>query len=207
MTISIDGQENKQLQLTGKTLGDVLGEVRRLLAESGRMIVGIVCDGEIVAPEMLDQKLTESAEGCCEIDFQTATPDELVRSSLATCKDFILAIRKDLGEVVNNLRQSRVKESMDKIGPIFTLLNQTHRGVFGVFKLLNLDPAGVEFEWGTAGQLLTGMVDQLQQIKQALVNNDYVQLADLLEYELGTTLERWEELIDTLTLRTQPEEN
>jgi hypothetical protein len=196
MTISIDGQENKQLETTGRTIGDVLDEAKKILADSGRIIVSIVCDGETILPDQIKQTSAEPASKYTSIDFQTAMPDELVRSSLATCKDFITTIQRDLAEVVDCLRQSRVQDAMVKIGPIFALLNQTHRGIFNVFKLMDVDPGSIELSWGTAEQLLTGLVDHLQQIKQALQNNDYVQLADLFEYELGTMLERWQELID-----------
>lgn len=205
MTISIDGQENKQLETTGRTIGDVLNEAKKMLADSGRIIVSIVCDGETILPDQITQTSAEPVEKYVSVDFQTVEPDELVRSSLATCKDFITTIQRDLAEVVNNLRQSRVQDAMVKIGPIFALLNQTHRGIFNVFKLMDTDPGSIELSWGTAEQLLTGLVDHLQQIKQALQNNDYVQLADLFEYELGTMLERWQELIDHMGTMTAEE--
>ena len=196
MAISIDGQENKQLETTGRTIGDVLNEARTILNADGKIIVSIVCDGETIEPDQLTETMAQPVEQYSTIDFQTAAPDELIRSSLATCRDFIVTIRQDLAEVVDGFRQSRVQEAMARMGPIFALLNQTHRGIFGVFKLMDLEPASVELSWGTAEQLLTGLVDHLQQIKQSIENNDYVQLADLLEYEMGTMLERWQELID-----------
>ncbi|NLE30453.1 MAG: DUF348 domain-containing protein [Phycisphaerae bacterium] len=198
MTISIDGQEITQLETTGRTVGDILNEVRASLLDHGRMIVTIICDGQTVTPDQITETLAQPVEKYSSIDFQSADPNELLQNSLAACQEFMIAIRKDLAEVVDGFRQSRVQEAVKSMGPIFGLLNQMYQGVFGIFKLINRDPESVEFSWGTADQLFTGMVDQLRQIKQSLENNDYVQLADLLEYEMGTMLERWQELIDRM---------
>ena len=123
------------------------------------MIVTIICDGQTVTPDQITETLAQPVEKYSSIDFQSADPNELLQNSLTACQGFIVTIRKDLAEVVDGFRQSRVQDAVKSMGPIFGLLNQMYQGVFGIVKLINRDPESVEFSWKKRDNCLR-MVEQ-----------------------------------------------
>jgi len=198
MQVSIDGQEYATLTTTGQTLEQLLNQVKTLLADSGRMIVGIVCDDELVSPDQLQQMLSKPAENFSRVEFQTAIPLEIARNSLDACDQYLSEITSTLDTIVDALRQARVQDAMNKMGPMFSRINETFQGTRGVLKLLKIDPQSVELSTGSAAGFLDGMIDHLKEIKHALETQDYIALADLLEYELDSRIKNWQQLIANL---------
>ncbi len=198
MQISIDGQERSALETRGLTVGEVLTQLKESLATTGRMIVGIVCDGRVVAPDELNAVLAVPVEKYTEIDFQTAQPGDLARNSLVACKEVLALIEGNCREVVVYLRQAQVQPAMELMGPMFTKLNDAYRGLQGTFQLLGIDPESIELSSGHAGKFMSALVERLREIKNALENRDYVGLADQFEYELEPTILQWQELVDHL---------
>ncbi|MFA5866023.1 MAG: hypothetical protein WC975_15220 [Phycisphaerae bacterium] len=194
MVISIDGQKYSQTEVKDQTVGDLLVDIRASLADSGRMIVSIVCDGKVLEPDQISAVLQEAVEKYLEIDFQTAVPRQLARDSLEACREFLLDIEETVRQIVDHLRQAQVQEAMELMGPMFGRLNDSYRGLQGTFQLLKIDPESVELSAGNAGRFMTGLVEKLRQIKLALENKDYVGLTDLFEYELAPTISEWREL-------------
>ena len=163
------------------------------------MVVGIVCDGDLVVPDDLEKVLPKKAVEFSSIDFQSAEPRDLARNSLEVCKIGINGVETNMAEIVEDLQKSQVTVAMGRMGPMFGRLNETYRGLNGVLQLMRIDPESVELSKGTAASLMNGMVDQLREIKETLENQDYVRLADLFEYELRPMLEDWRQLIANLT--------
>jgi F420-dependent methylenetetrahydromethanopterin dehydrogenase len=198
MFISVDGQKRPNVAAKGQTVGEVLDKVRESLAGSGRMIVGIVCDGQILDPEEITGVLKEHVDRYAEIDFQTAIPAELARTGLEASREFLADIEQTSVEVVDHLHQSQVQEARPKIADMFEKLGNAFRGLQGTFQLLGLDPESIELSSGDAKKFMLGLGGTLRQVRDALENQDYVAFADLLEYELAPALKEWQELIDHL---------
>jgi hypothetical protein len=199
MAVSIDGKEQTQVVTSDRTVGDLLNDVKSLLTEEGKMIVGIVCDGQLLTPEEVETALGKSAASYSQIDFQSAEPRELARNSLEACLNLIAGMEATIADVVDALQKSEVPRAMGQMGPMFGRLNDTYRGLQGVFQLMRIDPESVELSSGSAASSMAGVVDRLREIKDALENRDYVQLADLFAYELKPTIEQWRQLIANLT--------
>jgi hypothetical protein len=198
MQILVDGQERSVPETQGLTVGEVLVGIKSSLEGSGRMVVGITRDGELVAPEDLNGVLTEAVDKYSQIEFQTAEPVELAKNSLIACKEFLAQIEGTCREVTMYLHQAQIQSAMEQMGPMFTRLNDAFRGLQGTFQLLKIDPESVELASGHAGKFMTVLVNKLREIKSALENRDYVGLADLFEYELGPVIQEWQELVDHL---------
>ena len=54
----------------------------------------------------------------------------------------------------------------------------------------------MQIEGKKADELLSEFAAQLRTVKEALENRDYVQLADILQYELQDVAPRWQCLLD-----------
>ena len=64
--------------------------------------------------------------------------------------------------------------------------------------LLGLDLSKLQIEGKKANELLDEFAAQLRTVKEALENRDYVQLSDILQYELQDVAPRWQGLLDQL---------
>jgi hypothetical protein len=198
MVISIDGEEYPHLNNAGRTLGDLLKEVKASLAADGKMVVGILCDGNLLAPDTITTSLKQAVETFSTIEFQSSKPEDLARNSLDACRNNVGEIEGRIDSVVGKLQKSEVQSAMNELGLLFGCLNDTYRGLQGIFQLMKIDPQGVELSTGSAEKAMVGIVSQLKDIKAAIENHDYVQLADLFQYELGPTVKQWNQIIDNL---------
>ena len=64
---------------------------------------------------------------------------------------------------------------------------------------MNLDEVTVQ---GTPSvDIIGGLRDRLAQIKESLEARDYVMLADILQYEIGDTVQNWKALTAELRAR------
>jgi hypothetical protein len=199
MYVKIDGVENTQIQTDDQTIGDIVMQARNVLDGSGRMIVGITCNGETITPEKINEIMSDSISNYQEVEFQTAFPIDLAKNSLYACREFLKDITDTLHQSIDKLHQSQIQEAMSLLGPMFGKLNDTYRGVMGTFQLMNIDPESIELANGNAKKFMNDLVRKLQEIKQSLENQDYVQLTDLFEYELLPVVTEWQKMIDNVS--------
>ncbi|NLX03866.1 MAG: hypothetical protein GXY33_01850 [Phycisphaerae bacterium] len=201
MLISIDGEQQTEVTGEGRTLGEVLEAVRGHLAGSGRMIVSIECDGQVVPPEQVEQALGEQADKYWQIDFHTSAPAKLAGEALGATGELLNRV-EELNELsAGMLTQGRVREAMEHLGQLFGAWNDVYRGVHNTLKLLGIDAESVETPSGNAGTAMNRLMEQLQGVKSALENQDFTQLADLLNYELAPLAKEWQGIVEALLER------
>lgn len=191
MLISIDGQEHPELVGQDRTLGQVLGDVKEVLSDSGRMIVAIECDGKSLSTEQVEESMTEPADTYWQVNFQTTRPEHLAGEALEVTNGLLDQIDTLTASTAELLSQSQIKEAMEHMGRLCILWNQAYQGVYNTLKLLNVDPAGIELATGTASGTMDRLLDQLREVKSCLENQDYTQLADILSYELAPLVNDW----------------
>ena len=207
MLISIDGEERSELVGEGRTLGEVLGDAKGLLHDSGRMIVGIECDGRVLTAQEVDRSLAEQADKYWQINFQTAVAAHLAQAALEAVRLCLDHIDEMSDEVSQLLSQSQIRSAMQQMGPLFGAWNDAYQGLFNTLTLLGVDPESVELPTGTAASLMGGLTEQLREVKSSLENQDYVQLADILSYELRPLAKDCRVIIDSLLERLTEEDN
>lgn len=198
MLISIDGREHPELLSKGQTLEELLKAVKERVGSSGRMIVAIECDGEVLGPDQLDDALAGRTDAYRQIDFQSAVPAELARQALGATTSMLDEIRPLTGSVADQLNQSRIADAMKTMERLFGLWNDVYRGVYNTLKLLNIDPASIELSTGTAADQMGRLLEHLRGVKETLQNKDYVQLADIFSYELEPSIQEWKTMTDSL---------
>ncbi len=194
----IDGHTVDDIKEDCKTLGELLNLIKAALKGSGKMIIAIKCNEQVVKPEEVESALGKSLDEYEKIEFQTAWPAELARDALITSKELLKRTEQQINQLVENLQQSKIPQAMEQMGETFQQLNSAYQGIDGCLRLLNIDPESIELSTINADRLFKKVTGNLQEIKEALANRDYVQLADLLSYELIPTMATFDELIDIL---------
>ncbi len=203
MLVSIDGEERAELISKGDTVQQVLDNAKATLAQSDRMIVRVECDGEGLTGDRIDAVLPQQADIYSKIDFQTAEPTELASEALHSTRQLLGEIEKTCDGVAELLSQSQVKKAMELMGKLFGYWNDAYHGIFNTMSLMGIDPESVEMSTGNAATTMNQVLEQLQDVKGSLENQDYTQLADLLAYELKPVAKEWLELVNSLLEKVQ----
>jgi hypothetical protein len=196
--ILLDGQIQDITQPPAGTLAEVLEQIRDRLRNTGRMIVTVQCDGQELNPDLLESRLNEPVDNFQQIDFQTETPRTLANDALQYARELTGQIETLTSETVDTINQGRVGESMDAMGQLFRKWNDVYQAVYNVCSLMQIDPSEIHLDQETGGEMLTDLVRQLQEVKTALENKDFVLLADVLGYELGPAAEKMGKMMDIL---------
>jgi hypothetical protein len=90
------------------------------------------------------------------------------------------------------LQQNQVARAMEKLGLCFTTWQAAQESVQKVGQLLRIDLGTLEVDGHSMVEVLDEFSHQLRDIKQTLVDRDFVSLCDLLLYETAETNRRWE---------------
>jgi len=182
-------------------LGDLVREVKARLEVSGRILVGIQCDGIDVTGESFGDVLTKAVGAHQRIDMQSADPQALVTEALGTTRELLDVSRQTCGDVVDLLSQGDIESAMPKLGECCQAWAQVHQSICNSVAMLGLDAESVQLEDKSLPELLQVPHAQLEQIKEVVIARDFVLLSDILTYEFSEATQAWEKAIDALSNR------
>jgi hypothetical protein len=96
------------------------------------------------------------------------------------------------------LTEGKTSEAIEMLGDCLRIWQQIHDAVAKSIQMLDLDLTEVTIKDEPMLDVITQPKETLVQIKQALQAQDYVLLADVLQYEFGNVTDRWYLLIARL---------
>ncbi len=193
MSVTVDQQPMAAEALGLRTVGQLLARLR----QDGRLVVNLLVDGkapdinalnEIRGTPLLARTIYIETEGVRETALDVLT---VVRASLDAADDAKT-------QAVELLQQNQIEGAMLKLGECFSTWQTTQETVLKTSELLRIDADRLD----VGGQSLPVFLDEfsgkLRQIKDALVNRDYVLLGDMLQYETSETTRRLHFVLDRL---------
>lgn len=200
MHIYVDDQPFAVSDLSSKTIRDIAGEIRDGLLPKGRILVAIFLNSQTtpVPPGQIETTLDSPVSQYERVDFQTALPQTLAREVLKQSRALVAEatpICRQAGEILAGGQTAR---AMEMLGNCFMVWSQVQESMTKSVQLLGMDLAKIDVDGQPADELLQKFADELRQIKEALENRDYVQLSDILQYELQEVAPRWQALLDRL---------
>jgi hypothetical protein len=201
MHIYVDDNPYAVSGLADKTLRQIAMDVRRDLAGKKRMLVAIYTDGQLVPSGELEAVLDCPAARYEKIDFQSAVPQTLAREVLQRAREMVVEavpLGREAGELLSGGQTAR---AMELLGNCIGVWNQVQESLIKSTGLLGLDLSTLEVEGKKVNDLMEEFAAQLRQVKEALENRDYVQLSDILQYELQDVAPRWQALLDQVVER------
>ena len=167
--------------------------------EQGRVIIDVILDGEVVSEDDLSRLCGgESLATPDKVQFNTADPIELTRTVLEQAEEALGQAVRLQSEVGEMLQSGELTDAMSQLTAPMELWGQVYQAVVQCALLLGVDLGEVEAAGEPAEQIVGGLAEQLRQIRDALVSEDQVALADELSYELADTADRWGALIQVM---------
>ncbi|NOT00425.1 MAG: hypothetical protein HOP29_07330 [Phycisphaerales bacterium] len=180
------------------TLHDALETVRRENAEGNRAIIGLTCDGRDVLGDSLHGLLDEPAESFGRIDVRTGSPGKLVAHALNDARETLEAADRDRQELVRLLGTGRQGDAVIMLGSCLGRWWQTNEAISKSLGLLGVIGEGTEGAWEQLADALEPVTARLTDIRDAVKAQDYVSLADILEYEFAEVTQAWRGVIDRM---------
>ncbi len=186
-----------------KTLGELIDWADRASADRGQLVTAIRLDG-VDEPSFRDNALAAtSLDGVATIEVDAVAPAALVAESVAEARAGLAGLRQHTLEVGRRFRGTRVANAnqgladlTQGLGTLVSLL-EALGGALG----LSLETLSVN------GRSIVGLIDDLAQplvaIAEAQTQQDWVTVADLLEFDLEPALGRCEPLFDALSAMTR----
>lgn len=189
--IDIDG-------LTAETtLVELLDGIEDSLQGSGATVVEIVAGEKIYSPEQLDELEDIKVLEFEQIEFRAATAQEMVRLAIEDGGEGLQHLEDMAIEISADLRIGKVKEAMD------SYIEMVDGIEWFVIMVKNADRAfasamaesSLESERQT---LISRIEEQMNSIHQMQESEDWVGMADVLEYEFPEIFSEGRNLFDKL---------
>ncbi len=167
-----------------ENLDELLGRCSRSRDGNPHLFTRIRIDGLDLPEDSFDRLEDISIEGVKKIEVESRPTREIALSSLQHSSEYVAAVRDAVDRVVDLFRRGRSKEANELLAQVSDALGVLVAAISGVASAMPqrsknlLDPVGELVHW-------------LDQVLEGQTNGDWVQVADILEYEVDPRLDDW----------------
>lgn len=189
--------DDQPVDLTGQTLADLLESASNSIAENGRVVVEVHVDGQPVVGEQLEQQ-GDSPIGDAEVRLFSADPIELAASTLQQVRGRLDDASRLQSAAADLFQQDQPAEAIKNVADAVAAWQQTQQAVLQSAVLLGVELDGKSIDDKPVSDTITGLLEQLREMKELLAAGDTVALADSLAHEWPDTTQRWQQLIDEM---------
>ena len=198
MHVTIGGIEVDLSSSGIRTLGELIDAVQGAASERNEIVVGVVLNGERIAPEQEASQRERELMPDDAIDFQVQDASAVLTAALEQTRDGLPALEEKLGQVATALQCGSRQEAFSLFGECLTHWRQVIQLLQATQACLGYDPAEVEVDGRTIKDINEDLLVALTETKRAMEQGDLVALSDLLEYELVAKLHEERTLLDRL---------
>jgi len=186
-----------------KTLGELLDWADRASAGRGQLVTAVRLDG-VDEPSFRDEtQAGRPLETVATVEFDAIEPAALVAQSVEDAREGLAGLRQHTLDVARRFRGTRVANANQGLAELT-------QGLGTLVSLVDTlgGALGISLETLTAnGRPVVAVIDDLAQplvaIGQAQAQEDWVTVADILEFDLEPALACCESLFDALSTLTR----
>lgn len=180
------------------TLEQSLRAAQATIEDAKRILVSFRCDGdEMTGPAMM-LALKQPASSFDIIEAFSSTRVDLVLETMQHAADSLEEAETSIQEIAQLLIQGNPGDALPRLGDSLKVWQQVHDAVHKCMTLLEIDAKSTKLGDEPLESALTRPKDVLLQIKNALLAQDHVLLADILQYEFTDVTAMWHSLIERL---------
>jgi|GEM_PF-736505 len=200
MQIVVNAQRRTdlELQLAGQDAGLVLEHIGAELFRQGELVVRVELDGENLTG--LDREQWSARKDVKELRLETQSPRALLAGSLRVSREWLTPLRTELVGCADRFRLGDDAQAIEGLIRVTEGLRLLFMGVGQIQRLAA--GQGLLQDAGLSERLVEDFQAEiprlLDEIIQAQERRDWIQVADLLEYDVMDRLASWEATVDTL---------
>lgn len=202
MLVYVDEQPFETKLEPDSTVNELLEEVRASLGGAERLVMEIRADGLDVTGDEYGDTLGKLLKSFGRYDFVTADPRQVVGSALSECQDLLANAADKRTEAIELFTKGDNNMGIGALGGCFRAWQQVHQAICDAMGLLKIDPATLMIEGKALTVVLGDALDQLREVREALVAQDFVLVSDILQYEFDTIIQSWQSAINTILQAT-----
>lgn len=189
--------DNLAMDSDARTLGQAVAAARQALADTGRLIVEVRIDGQVIGADDLGERHDEALAGD-ELQLITADPADLARQTLMDVSDALAANAEPQQRAAELLRDDQPDAALAQVRDALAVWAQAQQSVLDSARLLQIDLDALTVDDQRVAQIVEGLAEHLRRIREQLLAADWLGLADTLAYELDDSIGTWQRLIDRL---------
>ena len=187
MKISINGAEAEESSFQGETLKEVLDVILKSRRDS--YVRRIWLEGQEVSSSAMDTLMT-SITSIELLELELAHLGDLLANNLANAKEYLEKLIPGFQKAADLFRMGNEQEAHKFYLQILDGIDWFSQVVLNIVKSRGNQVEGQSL--GDRQEKLTGLMTQMLEANQ---NQDWVLMADLLEYEMIPYYEDWQETL------------
>ncbi len=195
MSVFIDDKPVEVGSIAEGTIEEVVRHVQSDVCPRGRLIVALRCNGEEVTGDTMSAKLGEPFGTIDRLDIVTGTREALVQDTMDHASSSLDETAASCQRIAGLISEGKATEGMESLGHCLRTWQQIYDALNKSIEMLGVDPEVVTVQDMPLIDAVGKPKEILLQIKQALQAQDYVMLADILQYEFIDTTELWHTII------------
>ena len=184
------------------SVAEAISEAAANAEQNGRMIVEVIVDGERWNNEQLNSPEAANTEAQ-EIRLESAEPRQLVAGTFADAAEALLQADDLQQQAANDIQSGQNEPAMEKLNEAISIWMSVRQAVAQGSQLVGLDLENITVEGTPVLESVEGLNEHLRQMRDALTNNDLVNVSDTLLYELPDTVRQWRSILTDLQQRVQ----
>jgi hypothetical protein len=175
---------------------ELLAVVSSELSAAGRVVVEVKVDGAAITGPALEDDQPTAPDS--DIRVYSAKPGDLVVGILEEVRTQLAASQEMQQQAADHLQQDDPAKAMGLVKESINGWLQAQQAVGQSAQLLQLDLQAVKVDDQPVIERMNELISSLNELKDILGANDFVALADALQYEWPEITERWDTAIGAI---------
>jgi hypothetical protein len=192
MKVLVNGKE-ETISFMGETLGDLLSHIEKVGVTQGNVVRSIKIDGQESSPDSSEAQRTQISE-IATLEVEISTIADMINKNIENADAYLIRLIPGIEKSVELFRMGNEQEANKFFVKIVDGIDWFSQVLDIILTAKEISPDTV-FEGKSIQDRRTSLVDLTQQMVDANKNQDWVLLADLLEYEILPYYQEWSNLL------------
>ena len=192
MKLLINGKE-ETVSCVAETLGDLVLHIEKEGVAQGNVVRSIQIDGKESSPDSPVARKTPLSE-IETLEIEISTLSDIVNKNIENADAYLIRLIPGIEKSVELLRMGNEQEANKFFINIIDGIDWLSQVLDMILAAKAISP-GTVFDGKSIQDRRTSLVDFTQQMVDANKNQDWVLLADLLEYEILPYYQEWSNLL------------
>ena len=192
MKLLVNGKE-ETVSYMGETLGDLLLHIEKEGVPQGNVVRSIKIDGQESSPDSPEAKKTSLSE-IATLEVKISTLSDIINKNIENADAYLIRLIPGIEKSVELFRMGNEQEANKFFINIIDGIDWLSQVLDMILTAKAISPDTV-FDGKSIQDRRASLVGLTQQMVDANKNQDWVLLADLLEYEILPYYQEWSNLL------------
>ena len=180
------------------SVAQLLASMRSQMLTEGRLVTQAIWRGELVAPEAEEQLQATTVIDPGLLELRTCAADRVAGDLLGQVAQIFTPLQLQQSQIAELLNAGQTSDAMRDLAIYVEAWQNAQSALVACGRLMGWRYDQLQFADIPIEQHFGQLAEQLRSVRDALENQDLVLLGDILTYELGDTLQTWQQMLTFL---------